>query len=126
MALIFPVSIAKMELLRKSMERLNIQESDLKETFVKASGNGGQNVNKVSTAVRLVHLPSGIQIQCSIYRTQALNRYKARALLCNQLAESLVIPEEMKRNKEAVRKKKRKNDQKRRSKKKYAALGNIE
>lgn len=69
------------------MQKLELQESDLHETFTKSGGKGGQNVNKVSTAVHLKHTQSGIEIKCSIYRTQGLNRYKARVLLCEKLEE---------------------------------------
>lgn len=87
MPLSFPVSIEKNHSLRKRMDALQIKETDLVETFVKSGGKGGQNVNKVSTAVLLIHKPSGKQVKCSLYRTQGLNRYKARDLLCKILEE---------------------------------------
>jgi len=91
MTLSFPISQEKNVSLRNKMETLGIKESDLSESFTRASGNGGQNVNKVSTAVHLKHIPSGIEIKCTVYRTQGLNRYKARAILCERL-ESLYTP----------------------------------
>ncbi|PJZ69438.1 peptidyl-tRNA hydrolase [Leptospira perolatii] len=83
----FPVSPEKQNSLISRMLALGIQESDLEETFTRSGGKGGQNVNKVSTAVRLLHIPSGVEIKCSIHRTQGLNRYKARVLLCEKLEE---------------------------------------
>ncbi|MCC5815179.1 MAG: peptide chain release factor-like protein [Leptospira sp.] len=85
MSVSFPVSPKKQEALLQKMLTLGIRESDLEESFVRSSGNGGQNVNKVSTAVRLVHKPSGEEVKCNVYRTQGLNRYKARAILCERL-----------------------------------------
>ncbi|MBL0953298.1 MAG: peptide chain release factor-like protein [Leptospira sp.] len=89
MALTFPVSPEKNVSLKKRMETLGIRESDLKEQFVKASGKGGQNVNKVATAVVLLHIPTRKQVKCSVYRTQGLNRYKARDLLCLEMEREL-------------------------------------
>jgi protein subunit release factor B len=83
----FPVSPEKQNYLKNRMEKLGIKEIDLKETFTKSSGKGGQNVNKVSTAVVLFHVPSQLQVKCSIHRTQGLNRYKARDILCDKLEE---------------------------------------
>lgn len=85
----FPVSIEKQKQLILKMKKLGVKESDLEEKFTRANKNGGQNVNKVSTAVFLKHKESGIEIKCKIYRTQGLNRYKARDLLCQKLEEKL-------------------------------------
>ena len=56
------------------MRKLEISETDLKETFARSSGPGGQNVNKVSTAVTLRHLPTGLSVTVQDSRSQALNR----------------------------------------------------
>ncbi|TDY67813.1 RF-1 domain-containing protein [Leptospira meyeri] len=89
MPLTFPVSVEKNLSLQRRMEVLGISEKDLSERFIQSGGKGGQNVNKVSTAVHLVHKPTGKQIKCSVYRTQGLNRYKARDLLCLELEREL-------------------------------------
>ena len=87
MAISFPISPEKQTQLAARMAKLQIKESDLEESFTRSGGKGGQNVNKVSTAVHLKHKPSGIEVKCSIHRTQGLNRYKARAILCDKLEE---------------------------------------
>lgn len=71
--------------LRARMDQLNILESDLRETFVRASGSGGQKVNKTSSCVRLVHVPSGEEVRCQESRSQMVNRYLAREALCKQI-----------------------------------------
>ena len=63
------------------MRKLEISESDLREIFARSSGPGGQNVNKVSTAVTLRHLPTGISVTVQDSRTQAVNRRLARKRL---------------------------------------------
>lgn len=115
MPLTFPVSVEKNHSLQRRMEVLGISEADLSERFVKSAGKGGQNVNKVSTAVHLVHIPSGKQIKCSIYRTQGLNRYKARDLLCLELEREL---NPSKSNSDIQKLRKKKQDKHRKSLKK--------
>ena len=63
------------------MLQLDICESELDETFARSSGPGGQNVNKVATAVTLRHRPSGISVTVQDSRSQTQNRKLARERL---------------------------------------------
>src|SRR6478672_10998611 len=81
----FPVSIEKEDQLSQRMASLEVRESDLEETFVRSGGHGGQNVNKTSTCVQLVHRPTGLQVKCQATRQQGLNRFIARRLLLDKI-----------------------------------------
>ena len=74
------------DMLADRMRKLEISESDLREIFARSSGPGGQNVNKVSTAVTLRHLPTGISVTVQDSRSQAVNRRLARERLLEAIA----------------------------------------
>lgn len=64
---------------------IDIRPEDLKMEFFRSGGAGGQNVNKVSTAVRLYHLPTGVVVECQEERTQLKNREKAMSMLQSRI-----------------------------------------
>jgi peptide chain release factor 2 len=72
-------------LLDGSVADLDIPESELEITAMRAGGKGGQNVNKVNSAVRIKHLPTGLQVKCGQERSQSQNRQIALQRLKSQL-----------------------------------------
>lgn len=81
----FPVRPETARELYDRMERLEVYEEDLEETFIRASGRGGQKVNKTSSGVHLRHRPTGIEVKYTRERSQPLNRFLARRLLVDRI-----------------------------------------
>ena len=71
--------------LARRMAALGVREADLEETFVRSGGHGGQNVNKTSTCVMLLHRPTGLRVKCQASRQQGFNRFLARQLLLDKI-----------------------------------------
>src|ERR1700731_4209329 len=76
-----------MDLVRDRMAKLGIRDVDLEESFARSGGPGGQNVNKLSTAVTLRHRPSGISVTVQDSRSQAQNRKLARKRLLDAIED---------------------------------------
>ncbi len=81
----YPVSESKVRKLEEKIKKLSLRESDFEESFIRSSGSGGQNVNKLSTCVVLRHRPTGFSVRCQKERSQALNRFLAMRMLVDKI-----------------------------------------
>jgi protein subunit release factor B len=106
MAHVTPQKLAELE---NRLKERGIRKEDVIEKFLRSSGAGGQNVNKVSTAVYLKHLPTGIEVKMQQERSQALNRFLAWRLLLDKIEELVLKRKSQKRQAiEKIRRQKRK------------------
>jgi len=104
-----PVSSDKEKALIDRMHTLGVSETDFKESFIRSSGPGGQKINKSSSCVYLIHIPTGLSVKCQRERSQSLNRFLARRLLLDKIEklQKGFIAEEKERL-EKIRRQKRK------------------
>jgi protein subunit release factor B len=113
----FPVSDQKRKALQERMKALGLRETDIKESFLRSSGPGGQHVNKVSTCVVLRHMPTGLEVRCQRERSQSLNRFLARRLLVDKLDEHINRKKsEALQRREKIRRQKRRRSQRAKAK----------
>ena len=73
------------------MRKVGLLEKDLEESFIRAGGHGGQNVNKVATCVVLRHRPSRLTVRCEETRTQGANRVLARLRMVEKLEKNEIL-----------------------------------
>lgn len=106
---LFNVAEQKENALLERMKRLGVTEDDLRETFIRGTGSGGQKINKTSSTVFLLHIPTGLSVKCQQGRSQSLNRFMARRILLDRIerVKKGIIDAE-KRKIEKIRRQKRK------------------
>lgn len=115
----FPIEL-KPDILQKAL-KLEINPEDIEEQFIRGGGKGGQKINKTSSAVRLKHLPTGIEVKCQKHREQNKNRLSAYKLLINKI-EELVKGEESEKAKKIYKIRKQKQRRSKKAKEKLLEL----
>ncbi|KAF3898909.1 hypothetical protein GTR04_0397 [Trichophyton interdigitale] len=110
-----------LSLAKQMPPRPTIDESEITGTYLKGSGPGGQKINKTSSAVQLIHIPTNTVVKCQATRSQSQNRKIAKRIL----AEKIELLEKGEQSRAAIVnnvKKKRKASKMKKSKRKYRAL----
>ena len=106
-----------LERIRARMALAGLDEADIEETFVRGAGSGGQKINKTSSCVRLVHLPTGASVKCQETRSREANRWLARRALAERLLEAAQSAEsERIQAAEKIRRQKRRRSRRQRAK----------
>ena len=100
-----------MSRIKDLMQEASIREEDLEESFILGGGPGGQKTNKTSSVVRLVHVPSGIQVRVGRERSRETNRWLAR----RALAEKFLEREQGRKSAEQQEREKKRRQKRRRS-----------
>ena len=113
----FGVSEDKEKALFKLMKELGILEENLTEKFILGSGSGGQKVNKTASCVYIRDSKSKLEVKCQKTRSQKLNRYYARKLLCEKL-DTIIKGKKSKKKQEFEKIKRQKRKRSRRAKNK--------
>jgi len=121
----FGVRPEKIGKLYSRMAAVGIREEDIEERFIRATGHGGQNLNKTSTCVQIRQIPSGIIVKSQRGRTQGLNRFLARRSLL-EVFEVRLLGSESTKLKKNERIRKQKLRRRTRSKKKLELSSRVE
>ena len=100
--------------LRERMARCGLREEDMRESFIRGGGPGGQKINRTASCVQLRHLPTGLEVRMQEARSQALNRFYARRRLC-ELLENQTLGADSPEAKKAARLRKQKDRRRRRA-----------
>ncbi len=109
----------KIDALEKKMKILNIHKKDIEFKFIKASGRGGQKVNKSSSAVFAKHIATGINVKCGKARSQHLNKFLALRNLVDKI-EVHIKGNDIKKISAVEKIRKQKNRRKQRTQKKLS------
>ncbi len=113
----FNISEKKLQALFKKIEDLNIDLNDIKETFLRGGGKGGQKQNKTSNGVLVRHIPTGLFVTCQRERERNKNRFIAFRTLVDQI-EAQLFPKTSVKAKEIKKIRKQKQKRKQRTKNK--------
>ena len=112
--MISPETIEKIKAL---MAEASLFDEDLEESFILGGGPGGQKTNKTSSVVRLLHVPSGVQVKCGTSRSREENRWLARRALAETILEREHLRKSAARQKaEKIRRQKRRRSRRQKQK----------